>query len=229
MDAERCTTGLAVVKVGGSLYDLPDLGPRLLAFLDALASRPVLLVPGGGPVADAVRAFDHVHGLGEEAAHWLALQALAVNAGLLAALLTARKPRVTGQLADGRLRQPGEVIVLDPYQFARADEGRPGALPHHWDVTSDSVAARVASVSLAAELILLKSVDVPDALDLAEAARRGLVDAYFPCAVGEVETRAGPGSGAAGLRPPLTVGVINFRTWRPGPVRPTALRSAPPA
>ena len=35
-----------VVKVGGSLYDLPDLGVRLRHFLDKLADADVVLVTG---------------------------------------------------------------------------------------------------------------------------------------------------------------------------------------
>src|SRR5207248_9110984 len=58
-----------VVKVGGSLYDLPDLADRLRRWLSALAAPRVLLVPGGGPTADVIRTFDQRHRLGEEASH----------------------------------------------------------------------------------------------------------------------------------------------------------------
>ena len=46
---------MIVVKVGGSLYDLPDLGPRLRRFLDGLDDPDRLVVPGGGAAADVVR------------------------------------------------------------------------------------------------------------------------------------------------------------------------------
>ncbi len=36
-----------VIKVGGSLFDLPDLASRLTEFLNALDRRQWLLVPGG--------------------------------------------------------------------------------------------------------------------------------------------------------------------------------------
>src|SRR5688572_4689292 len=78
---------MIVVKVGGSLYDHPRLGPGLRAYLDALAPDPVLLVPGGGPFADAVRQLDAAHRLGEEAAHWLALMAMTLAGGFLQQLL----------------------------------------------------------------------------------------------------------------------------------------------
>src|SRR5437763_17043375 len=78
------TAPLRIVKVGGSLYDLPDLGPRLRAWLGPTRT---LIVPGGGPTVEAIRVLDRVHGLGDEAAHWLALHALSVNARFLARLL----------------------------------------------------------------------------------------------------------------------------------------------
>jgi hypothetical protein len=73
----------------------------------------------------------------------------------------------------------GRRAILNAYTFARADEGQPGSLPHHWSVTSDSVAARVAVVTGAHELILLKSVTIPPTPDWRSAAREGWVDPYF--------------------------------------------------
>src|SRR5262249_17829191 len=70
--------GPVVVKVGGSLFDLQDLGPRLHALLTVRPQCSPLLVPGGGAVADVVRALDRRHQLGEETSHWLALQAMSL-------------------------------------------------------------------------------------------------------------------------------------------------------
>src|SRR5262245_601874 len=78
---------ICVVKVGGSLYDLPDLRRRLERFLNTLRERAVLLVPGGGRLVDVIRELDRRHVLGKESAHWLALRALTVNAFFLADLL----------------------------------------------------------------------------------------------------------------------------------------------
>ena len=70
--------------------------------------------------------------------------------------------------------------LLDALAFALEDESRPGALPHSWRVTSDSIAARAAVVFRAERLILLKSTDVPPGTPWGEAAARGWVDAHFP-------------------------------------------------
>src|ERR1051325_5490791 len=98
-----------VVKVGGSLFDLPDLRQRMQRFLGDLDAQRVLLVPGGGAAADVVRALDRVHGLGEEASHWLALQAMSVNARFLGALLP-EAPLVSLACASG---SDARLLILD--------------------------------------------------------------------------------------------------------------------
>ena len=42
------SSSVIVMKVGGSLYDRPDLGSRLRHELARFAGQPILLVPGGG-------------------------------------------------------------------------------------------------------------------------------------------------------------------------------------
>jgi aspartokinase-like uncharacterized kinase len=194
-------SALVVVKVGGSLFDLPDLGPRLRRWLDADARvRPpsaVLLVPGGGPTADVVRDLDRRHGLGDEAAHWLALRAMTLNAHFLAELLP---PTVV----VGEMVEPGpRVRILDALAFVRDDERRQGriVLPHTWDAGSDAVAARVAVATGARRLVLLKSttIAIPE-VDWEDVSRRGLVDPLFASVL-----RAAPCE--------LEVSAVNLRTW----------------
>jgi aspartokinase-like uncharacterized kinase len=180
-----------VVKVGGSLYDLPDLGPRLRAFLAELGDPAWLVVPGGGPAAEAVRAFDHAHNLGPERSHWLALRACSLNAHLLGELLPGAELIADPQACRG-------PSVLDVYAFARGDEGRPGCLPHAWEATSDSVAARAAIVA-GASLVLLKSVTIAPGRPWEEAAAAGQVDAVLPALARRLAGR---------------VRAVNLRTWR---------------
>ena len=163
---------MQVVKVGGSLYDLPDLPRRLRAFVATLGDLDWLLVPGGGAAADVIRDFDRLHDLGPERSHWLALRACQVNAYVLLDLLPECRLVAT---PEGH-RGPG---VLDPFRFVESDDGRPGCLPHTWDSTSDSVAARAAVVA-GGELVLLKSVTIPAALSWELAAELGYVDRVLP-------------------------------------------------
>jgi 5-(aminomethyl)-3-furanmethanol phosphate kinase len=147
---------MIVAKVGGSLFDWPGLKTRLNAWV-AEQGQPVLLFPGGGPFADAVRAMDAVHSLGEERAHWLAIQSLTLAAEFLATIT--------------------DNDVFDPYPFFRE---LAWGMPHSWAVTSDSLALRFAQETGAKELVLLKSLDVPPGTPWSVAAEYGWVDAYFP-------------------------------------------------
>lgn len=172
-------SSFAVVKVGGSLYDLPDLGRRLRRWIaEQFAGTSVVLVPGGGPLAEAIRHLDHRHGLGEEASHWLALRALAVNAHFLASLLAPA--RVIGDVDELHRACEKELLpILDVHEFARVDELRWAHLPHSWAAASDAFAARAAVVFQARHLVLLKSTTIPPDVDWREAGRLGLVDALF--------------------------------------------------
>jgi aspartokinase-like uncharacterized kinase len=163
--------------------------------LAGLPGARVLLVPGGGPTVDAIRRLDAVHNLGEEASHWLALQALSVNAHFLERLL----PGVP--IVETLHTSPFSVAVLSPWPFLRDDEGRPGYLPHCWDVTSDSIAARAAVLLEATELVLLKSVTIPlpPDSDWQDASCRGWIDGYFPQVVCQ--------------HPELRVCAVNLREW----------------
>jgi len=172
---------MTIIKVGGSLYDHPGLGAGLRAYLPTIPG-PKVLVPGGGPVADAVRELDRVHNLGQGPAHWIALRSLSVTADFLAHLV----------------RGLAEVEVLDVYTFASADDREPDALPHSWSVTSDSLAARVATVRGASRLILLKSVGLPGVSTWEEVARRGVVDPHFPTLIRSAR---------------FDVEDVNFRDW----------------
>jgi aspartokinase-like uncharacterized kinase len=93
----------------------------------------ILIVPGGGTFADAVREADERFELGADASHWMAVLGMEQYACCLldrsraAATYTIKSP------------DPG-VFVLFPYGLLKAED----PLPHSWDVTSDTIAAWVA-------------------------------------------------------------------------------------
>lgn len=160
----------AVVKLGGSaLRDGAAYG-RATRALSALRGRGVLVVPGGGPLADAVRALDASVGLDDDSAHWMAVLAMEQHAELLAA-------RIEGACV---VHDPGELAgalatdalpVLAPYRWLRDAD----PLPHSWMVTSDSIAAWVATVLGANRLVLVKPIAAPVA---------SVVDPWFHRALG---------------------------------------------
>jgi 5-(aminomethyl)-3-furanmethanol phosphate kinase len=168
-----------VVKVSGSLFDWPELRPRLHAWFDSREAAHILLVPGGAATADAVRELDRTHQLGEETSHWLAIQALSLNARFLLRLFP--EAAFVGTEEEAR-RTESRLAILDPHPFFVDDENRHDHLPHDWEVTSDSLAVRVAALVGAVELILLKSTTWEGA-NWQEASDAGVVDGYFPQAL----------------------------------------------
>lgn len=176
----------AVVKVGGSLLAGGNL-PALLAMLGDLArSHRLVVVPGGGPFADAVRDACKVHDPGDGAAHWMAILAMDQQAHLLAGLSPAARLVNAPDEIEG-VQARGGLPVLAPFRWLRAAD----PLPNGWHVTSDSIAAWLAGCLAARRLVLLKSVEGvpgPGGGVLAEAplraaAEAGIVDDYFATAV----------------------------------------------
>ncbi|QDT15577.1 amino acid kinase family protein [Alienimonas californiensis] len=153
-----------VVKLGGSLLDLPDLAGRLG---EVLRNEPrALVVVGGGAAADAVRDWDRSHRLGEERAHRLACEALGLTARFVSELLPGAE-RVSTRDAARDAWGRGATAVLDLPRFLEREEPLDGhAPPHTWDTTSDTLAAWVARRWPARRLALLKSCERrPDAVD----------------------------------------------------------------
>ncbi len=167
-----------VVKVGGSLLSWPGLRDGLSADWQARRARRLVVIVGGGGAVDLVRDLDRIHGLGEERSHHLALRALDLTARLLAGLMpgleVVERPDELASVWDA-----GRIPILSPRRFLEADDDRPDPLPHTWDATTDSIAARVADHLGAVELVLLKSAPLPPGTDRASAARLGLVDPLF--------------------------------------------------
>jgi aspartokinase-like uncharacterized kinase len=173
-----------VIKVGGSLLDWPELPRRLDSLLGLVVPdcRRFALVAGGGAAADVIRSMDRIHGLGEEQAHRLAIRAMDLTAALLASLLPGSLVVSGGDELDAAWRE-SRVPILAPGRFLETlDAQGVDPLPASWDVTSDSIAARLARQIGAVRLILLKSVGSGGISTLEQAARAGLVDSFFPVA-----------------------------------------------
>jgi aspartokinase-like uncharacterized kinase len=145
-----------VVKLGGGLVAYAELFDAALAAIsEAPRRRTLLVVPGGGPFADAVRDVDRRLRLSDDAAHWMAILAMDQFAHLIVERLAGAvyvRSRMEIALAFNGAGTGAEIPVLAPYTWLR--EADP--LPHTWDVTSDSIAAWVAGQVGARQLILVK-------------------------------------------------------------------------
>ena len=171
-----------VVKIGGSLFESRAGGGAMpgLAVLAMLvrARVPVVVVPGGGAFADAVRTEQSRLGLGDPAAHRMAI--LAMHQMALAIVDLQPKPaRLVpvsshSEIADGLAK--GRIAVWLPLPMVGQDPD----IPEDWSITSDGLAAWLAARLGARHLALVKSVGAAEGATASDLAAAGIVDRAFP-------------------------------------------------
>ena len=172
---------LHVIKLGGSLLDLPDLLARIGVIRGEHEKHRAVLVVGGAEAADVVRRFDALHHLNEGEAHWLAIRAMQFNAHLIAAVL--RDCVIVHEAAElNAAWKHGRIAVIDPLDWLKRGQSQSITIPHRWTFTSDSIAAHIAVQLHASKLTLLKSTllrETTAANLVQQASSEGIVDADF--------------------------------------------------
>ncbi len=141
-----------VVKLGGSLAASPDL-PAWLEAVSRHGGGKVILVPGGGALADQVRDLQRRWQFSDAAAHHMALLAMEQYGRMLCDIRAELTP--VALVADMQATaMAGGVGVWLPTAMVLAER----ELPRTWDLTSDSLAAWLARRLGASGLLLVKSV-----------------------------------------------------------------------
>lgn len=168
-----------VIKVGGSLLDLPDLGDRILDWIEHQPPAYSLLISGGGKLVAAIRNQHTSQPLDDQTSHWRCIDIMTETAKSLAEILPESDLVVS--LPSPDYLTAASTVIFSPATWLRESEPQLAGirLRESWDVTSDSIAARVAICLTAAELVLLKSADAPSR-DFVELAQCGYVDSMFP-------------------------------------------------
>jgi 5-(aminomethyl)-3-furanmethanol phosphate kinase len=162
-----------VVKLGGS----HAFSEHLAAWVAAIAgcAGDVVVVPGGGPFADAVRDAQPKIGFDDDAAHHMALLAMEQYGCALASLNGTFVP-ADSLAAIQHALESARVPVWMPSRMALAAKD----IPASWDVTSDSLAAWLAGRLSARQLLLVKHVSFGAAtVSSPELIARGIVDQAF--------------------------------------------------
>lgn len=183
---------ICVAKIGGSLLASEGLPQRLTQWLaaemTAHSDTHYVLVVGGGALVDVVRRLDEWHHLDAEAAHWICVELMDVTARVVATMLPQVPAEDDYQSLLLRCREPGATILRVSRFLRDVEPHAPGVrLPTDWSVTSDSIAARLAIVREAAELVLVKS-QLPEASilsDVTKLASVGYVDSFLPALAAE--------------------------------------------
>jgi aspartokinase-like uncharacterized kinase len=162
-----------VIKLGGSLLGSPELPLWLDAIVEHGNGR-VLIVPGGGVFADAVRQAQQQARFNDAVAHQLAVMAMDQYARVLTALNPALVTAST-ELEIAERSWQHRAIVWLPSHMVLADEN----IAQSWDVTSDSLAAWMAGRIKATGLLLVKSVMDASRIPASQWQEQQLVDAAF--------------------------------------------------
>ena len=163
---------MCVVKIGGSLMSAPELKHWLDIFV-RFSEGQVILVPGGGIFADAVREAQQQTGISNVMAHHLAVKAMDQYGLMLTALNPALAIASTELEIAERTWQHRAILWL-PSHMVLADE----EIPKNWDMTSDSLAAWLANKIGAEQLVLLKS-HRPKNASLRHLVKDNIVDGCF--------------------------------------------------
>lgn len=176
----RCTgmpSGLEVVKLGGSLLGMHDWPARVAELVrERGRCRALLVVVGGGAIVDGLREIDAAAPQDAALTHALAIDLMGTTAKLVAAVLALPLIAEPAPVAAGVLDVPRWLAAHDSNAHGHA-----ARLPVGWQVTSDSIAARVAATA-GGDLLLVKSVPPPactEALSLASLTSSGWVDSHF--------------------------------------------------
>ncbi|WP_250436157.1 MULTISPECIES: aspartate kinase [unclassified Caballeronia] len=162
-----------VVKIGGSLSHDPALREWLTRLWEVGGGR-VVIVPGGGDFADAVRQYQQEWHFDDLAAHNMCLLAMAQYAILMQGVvpelvLASNEDRIRRALRDGR------VAVWVPTDLMRST---PDSMTN-WETTSDSLAAWLSTSLNAERLMIVKSCEVEANAPLEALASKGILDRRF--------------------------------------------------
>ena len=163
-----------VIKIGGSLQDSSYLSEWLDIVLQCGGGK-VVIVPGGGKFADAIRQCQIRNGFDDISAHKMALLAMEQYARLF----KERVPEL--QLVDDisaihACEVNKRIAVWLPYKMVVGASD----IPASWEVTSDGLAAWLAIKLQYSSLILVKSVSMPTNYSTyEELAARGLIDTFL--------------------------------------------------
>jgi len=163
-----------IVKLGGSLLGTPELN-EWLEVLSRHGDGKIVIVPGGGLLADAVRECQRMSNCSDLVAHKMAVMAMD-QFGVLMSDLNKDLVIASNELEIAERGWQHRAIIWLPSEMVLADE----TIPTTWQVTSDSLAAWLAGKLNAEHLILVKSERLElDQISLERLTKEGFVDEHF--------------------------------------------------
>ncbi len=165
---------MIVVKLGGSLTGSDALLKCLNSVDQNYQPGEVVIVPGGGAFADQVRLAQQHWQFDDHTAHRMAVLAMQQMALLFKGIKS--QFAIAGSLTDISKQLNQQKTVIWSPDISELDDA---GIQATWDITSDSLAAWLAEILSASELILVKSAIIDSGLSLQGLAEQGIVDKAF--------------------------------------------------
>jgi aspartokinase-like uncharacterized kinase len=174
-------TNRQVIKLGGSCLSNPRLVEDLDRLVGQWAKHQNFVVVGGGKCIDAMRDLSDRFVLDQAAMHWRCVALLRTSFEVVSELMPAwHRVEHAAEVAELLARPPIAgtwLVAVDTFYHAGiTGDAIP---PTGWETTSDSIAAYLARLSGADQLLLVKSCPITTR-DPSQLAAAGIVDQAFP-------------------------------------------------
>ena len=150
------TRNIAIFKIGGRILDnskdLTTTVAQLTQLYEDQIIKKIILIPGGGTISNFIRELYNEFQINDELAHWMAIYSMNYN-GII---LNKKFPHLNlFDNLDQLKKKKSFIVVFLPYEYIKSND----ALPHNWNVTSDSIALYIAYKLGVKECFLIKNVD----------------------------------------------------------------------
>ena len=156
-----------VIKLGGSLLGSDNLRERLPRRLQQAREKigvPLeqLVIVGGGKIVDAIRQRDRTHPGDPADVHWHCVELLAKSHQIVHHQFphwhtVATADQLNDAINRGFSTAEATLVSVDSFYHRGTD----CSLPTDWRTTSDAIAAYLATIVNADELVLVKSCRSP--------------------------------------------------------------------
>ena len=144
-----------IFKIGGKFLEKESALKNVISQLNELYQRQIfnkiVILSGGGRLANFIRLSDKTLEIGPDLSHWMAILAMDINGELI-----SQFSNLTATSDINEIKQVERTFsVFLPFSYLkRTDE-----LPHDWEVTSDSIALYLSREMEFYECYLIKEVD----------------------------------------------------------------------
>ena len=145
-----------IFKIGGKILenfeDLNSTISQLTKLYNNGQIQKIILIPGGGSLANFIRKVYGELKFTEELGHWMGVISMNYNG-----IELGKKFPDLNTIEDiNRLRKLDKgICIFLPYQFLKESDN----LPHSWDVTSDSITLFLAKELEIPYCVLIKDID----------------------------------------------------------------------